>query len=604
MRALLAVAILVLAGCTAPGPVATVEEPQGPDCPLHEAHAWREALGDAPVWTRTLQGTLDGQPVHETVAVDQQRRALSVEDHHSGVDRHALGPVAVEEVAMRRDGGDDWLTLFLLEDRLPFPAPAHALTAACGTDGSVLLHHNGTLAETWRFGPDGRLLEARLTGPGTDLVLHHQDQATFTDLPDATRTPTTLGLRLLASSPTDDGREDTIALGPSTVPVAYADLQVHYLDADGHVVLAVDVPRLHDGGQPDVADVGDTWTIRLRAPAVDWRVHDAWAGAYVQDADDGDEAEPAPLPPPPEPDGDLVRRYAWDFEGRQWNWRLEMPEDLYTFYQERPFVYDDRGRHAYDAYVSTPYDDTWIAALAGSLQGVGDQEGWDDATVLSFALAFVQSLPYAPDDVTTGFDEFPRYPILTLVDEGGDCEDTSILFAAIAQALGHEVVLLSPPRHMAVGVRSSDAGDGVVDGDGTTWRYAETTGQGWRLGEVPEEYEGTEMRIFPLQPMPIMELSKWRLDPSPHSGHQQARITVTNLGSAPAKDAVLRIYLVNHEDHIQDQAECAFTQIKAGDEAWCEAHLRLPGAGKTVQAVFRVEADGVFLQERSHSWTT
>ncbi|MEM7040396.1 MAG: pYEATS domain-containing protein, partial [Bacteroidota bacterium] len=56
--------------------------------------------------------------------------------------------------------------------------------------------------------------------------------------------------------------------------------------------------------------------------------------------------------------------------------------------------------------------------------------------------------------------------------------------------LEYDCVLLSPPRHMAVGL--------VVDGysgqhftyEGKRYYYIETTGRNWDIGEIPTAYEG------------------------------------------------------------------------------------------------------------------
>lgn len=54
----------------------------------------------------------------------------------------------------------------------------------------------------------------------------------------------------------------------------------------------------------------------------------------------------------------------------------------------------------------------------------------------------------------------PKYPIQTLVDGGGDCEDFSILTASILWSLGHPVALLyletEATAHMAVGYQTDE----------------------------------------------------------------------------------------------------------------------------------------------------
>jgi len=128
---------------------------------------------------------------------------------------------------------------------------------------------------------------------------------------------------------------------------------------------------------------------------------------------------------------------------------------------------------------------------------------------VSFALAFVQSMPYASDVVTTGYDEYPRYPIETIVDHGGDCEDTSILFSSIVRGMGYGTVLLKLEKdnHLAVGVRILE---NIVNNwnqyypltyytaYGNMYAYCETTTEGWKLGQKPDELTSTTATIIPV----------------------------------------------------------------------------------------------------------
>ena len=111
-------------------------------------------------------------------------------------------------------------------------------------------------------------------------------------------------------------------------------------------------------------------------------------------------------------------------------------------------------------------------------------------------------MPYTSDDVTTGYDEYPRYPLETIVDEGGDCEDTSILFASIVREMGYGVALflLEDDEHMAAGVLISDSFIEnwdksyplayYSDSDGDNYAYCETTTMVWEFGEMPGDLEG------------------------------------------------------------------------------------------------------------------
>lgn len=124
---------------------------------------------------------------------------------------------------------------------------------------------------------------------------------------------------------------------------------------------------------------------------------------------------------------------------------------------------------------------------------------WHAEQKVNFVLAFVQSLPYTPDKVTTGYDEFYRYAIETLVEGGGDCEDTSVLFASILSGLGFEVALIIPPRHLAVGIKGNFRG-AFVSYKNNNYYYCETTGKGWQLGQVPKDYKNKRVDIIPIVP--------------------------------------------------------------------------------------------------------
>jgi len=151
-------------------------------------------------------------------------------------------------------------------------------------------------------------------------------------------------------------------------------------------------------------------------------------------------------------------------------------------------------------------DDDWLGYTANSFAEVAEQENWEDIDAIGFVLAFVQSLPYELDNVTTGYDEYPRYPMETMVDggetSGVDCEDTVVLLITILRQMGYDVALLlyAADEHMAAGVGISQA---IVEnwsenftlgyeetGEGKIYAYCETTGEGYEVGHKPEgEYE-------------------------------------------------------------------------------------------------------------------
>ena len=130
----------------------------------------------------------------------------------------------------------------------------------------------------------------------------------------------------------------------------------------------------------------------------------------------------------------------------------------------------------------------------------------DKESQVNFVLAFVLSITYIKDE-RTGFDEYYKSAIETLGDEGGDCEDSSILFASILSGLGFELALIVFPGsrfaqgHVGVGVKGDFQGDYCRDGN-NEYYYCETTSPGWKLGVFPPGYEYRRREIMPIHPNP------------------------------------------------------------------------------------------------------
>jgi hypothetical protein len=112
---------------------------------------------------------------------------------------------------------------------------------------------------------------------------------------------------------------------------------------------------------------------------------------------------------------------------------------------------------------------------------------------------FVQSLNYVDDKVGTGYDEYPKFPLETLADQGGDCEDSAILLASLLRELGYGTVLLQFQDHMAVGIKGESSIRGsYFELDGSRYYYVETTSTGWDIGEVPDVLKDQPAKILPL----------------------------------------------------------------------------------------------------------
>jgi len=198
----------------------------------------------------------------------------------------------------------------------------------------------------------------------------------------------------------------------------------------------------------------------------------------------------------------VTQHYEWVYGRWLWTdryqWDLAIPLSLYCEYYERP---RPTSWGNWIDMAKDPDDDYYIDRMFQQINTAAIQERFTEIEKVNFVIAFVQSLPYTQDIVTTPWNEYPRYPIETLFDRGGDCEDTSILVMALLDRMGYDVALLilSHERHAAVGIAIEGATGSYYSHGGKKYFYLETTGDGWEIGEMPS-FGDTRAYIYPLYP--------------------------------------------------------------------------------------------------------
>ncbi len=177
----------------------------------------------------------------------------------------------------------------------------------------------------------------------------------------------------------------------------------------------------------------------------------------------------------------IAQHFEWNYGGKLWTWDYSFPSDWYDYYKNKKRIPQGAG------YVTS--DDKYIKQIADMLKTKADENGY---TKSEFAASFIQSLGYVSDSVI-GYDDYPKYPLETLAEQNGDCEDTSYLSAAIISAMGLDsklVLLVGSPGHMAIAVAFSDSPAGYFYrlNNGRDYYYIETTGNNWEIGQMPDEY--------------------------------------------------------------------------------------------------------------------
>ncbi|MBP2133656.1 hypothetical protein J2128_001610 [Methanomicrobium sp. W14] len=125
----------------------------------------------------------------------------------------------------------------------------------------------------------------------------------------------------------------------------------------------------------------------------------------------------------------------------------------------------------YLSLIADPVNTETYESVVSELGKVRDEKEMDSDEYAEFIVKFVQSLPYS----STG--SAPKYPVETISDASGDCDDKSMLLAAILTIEGYdtEMMYYENQSHVAAGIGT---------GSENKFAYIETT-KTLPVGTVP-----------------------------------------------------------------------------------------------------------------------
>ncbi len=200
----------------------------------------------------------------------------------------------------------------------------------------------------------------------------------------------------------------------------------------------------------------------------------------------------------------INQTYNWNFNNQKYEISLEIPIEKYEYYLNVDVNRTPQqiGFAAMASYV-TPKDKT-VIQLSEKLNDIIVNQGFDKIESVNFILRFIQqNIQYSLDNETKGCTEYWRFPIETLFEKSGDCEDTSLLFSSIMESLEYDTVLLfyvldDNIGHLAVGVNIDiDLSGYFIEYKNMDYYYCETTSYGFNIGEIPSDID-TEPKIIPI----------------------------------------------------------------------------------------------------------
>ena len=165
--------------------------------------------------------------------------------------------------------------------------------------------------------------------------------------------------------------------------------------------------------------------------------------------------------------GDVKTTYTWEYGGHSFSYTLSVDRSYYNMMIDSDI--DRTGSLSTDRYTTATETvpavseyivvDKYITDLSAALkekykEAFGADPGSDD--YVRFVAAFVQICIEYDYDEYNGDYEYWRYPLETLFDGTGDCEDTSILLAALIDAKGLQGGVILAPGHAMCAIAFSE----------------------------------------------------------------------------------------------------------------------------------------------------
>ncbi len=215
------------------------------------------------------------------------------------------------------------------------------------------------------------------------------------------------------------------------------------------------------------------------------------------------------LPEEVEPENDtLEKTFRWRFKQKLHTVTLNIPFQKYEWaFQStinRSPQTQPSSSKAMASFVTV--NDSVIESLADKLNDLAILNAYTDVEMVNFIMSFVQhNVHYWDDNASKNQEEYWRFPIETLVDGHGDCEDSSVLFASIIENLDFDAVLLfyiidDDIGHLATGVSDITVPSGYfvsyLDKD---YYYCETTSIGFTAGEIPNDIADDPEKIIQVE---------------------------------------------------------------------------------------------------------
>ena len=219
---------------------------------------------------------------------------------------------------------------------------------------------------------------------------------------------------------------------------------------------------------------------------------------------------------------DVSQTYRWDYGGQRFSYTLTVERSHFNklvgsdidrsgTVSEGRYVVDGKTVFGVSDYIVV---DEYITKMCQDFCSMYKEKFGDDPTneqYTDMVTAFVQICIDYDDEEAGSSSEYWRYPLETLCDRTGDCEDTSILLAALLDAKGIKAGIVLAPGHAMAAISTSDytpSGDPIVThhsdidylstGTGVDYYLIETTWDSYhKVGEgIGQQFDLVYLHLY------------------------------------------------------------------------------------------------------------
>lgn len=265
----------------------------------------------------------------------------------------------------------------------------------------------------------------------------------------------------------------------------------------------------------------------------------------------------------------VVRRYSWVCGEQNRSCVVTVADSLLTYYRDSRdhLAYRYSSFNANDAQSPANYFGFMFSEPGREVIRDLSMQLVDDTMTMKekimSLLTFVQSIPYSKDRVSKGKAEYVRYPVETLADGTGDCEDKAVLLGSLFEELCVDFILMLPPDHMALGVQCDDIQkEQYFMFNDKKYYYLETTNPRWEIGQIPKEYRKAKFEIYPIRRTSTLIVKGVKFNSSPVKPKQEADCTLQleliNSGPGAITGLHLNVRLVKSKQAVDSLGEAVF----------------------------------------------